>query len=948
MASQNTVYNVSVNADGVYTALQKAQNSFDRFGVAVDLSSQKAAAAQRAFDEAVTNTGNSSVRSQRQVQRFMDSLVQQSATAGLTTTQLLELRAAQLGVSDSAQKYIDNISKANAAMAASGKAASGAHGGMQGVTSELIVMGHEAISGNFSKIPGSFLVLAESVDLVKLAMTPLGAVVLGFVAVIGAAGYAIYEANKDLSEYAENIASIQSITGQSSEAIQQFAFAAANVGVSAKDAGAAFENLNKVQNDALHGNQNAIAAFKAVGVSLNDLKTASPEDLLARTADAFENTRDSASKAALAQELFGNAGKQLIPLLDQGSSKIQQLSADAVTYGGVLDDKTLKSIDAMNRAHQESQARMEGVHKEAESNLVPALTNLSNAMASSSNNTTIQTTLYKGLAIGLEGVAAVAATVATGILQVLSTIKGLVIVANDVVGLHWGAAADDAKKAFGNVKQEGQDYVAFMSKLFSNTDYTLGPQKATPTKTINFGTDGNGSKSRAVTTSAGDNRLEAARQEYAALQQQSAELQTQSVTGEKLGKDAQALAKFQQEISDILKKRDDGKPLTNAEKSLLLNQQAVQTQLQANASLEAQNQAQERLNTLKNRAAQIELNISSYLANQTQQYQEQVQAIGLGTEAQQRLQAQQQIAAKFQQQQDSLNKATSPDNRNSDVYKNASADIQKSQQVAMDALAQHYKDMDKANSSWMNGLTEGWANYATTVSNNVQQVSSLFNDVTNGMQSALLNFVQTGKLNFSDFTKSVIADLEKIAIEKAILGFATAAIGAIGGFFSANTGAATTVANALPGDSLDNLTNITGGFGTVGHAGGGSITGPGTGTSDSILAKLSNGEFVMTAEAVRRLGIPLLNALNAGNSINSAAKFASGGAVNSSSIASVSAPTQSSGANVSVVVNSGNGGIDPSDAPWLTQAITKLIDQRTAQKFKGQGGYAWQLTNRSV
>ncbi|MFA4088874.1 tail tape measure protein [Mycobacteroides chelonae] len=49
-----------------------------------------------------------------------------------------------------------------------------------------------------------------------------------------------------------------------------------------------------------------------------------------------------------------------------------------------------------------------------------------------------------------------------------------------------------------------------------------------------------------------------------------------------------------------------------------------------------------------------------------------------------------------------------------------------------------------------------------------------------------------------------------------------------------------------------------------GYAGGGKITGRGTGTSDSILAWLSNGEGVMTAAAMRNGGAPILAALNAG------------------------------------------------------------------------------------
>jgi hypothetical protein len=48
----------------------------------------------------------------------------------------------------------------------------------------------------------------------------------------------------------------------------------------------------------------------------------------------------------------------------------------------------------------------------------------------------------------------------------------------------------------------------------------------------------------------------------------------------------------------------------------------------------------------------------------------------------------------------------------------------------------------------------------------------------------------------------------------------------------------------------------------VANASGGYIRGPGSGTSDSIPARLSNGEFVMRAAAVSKLGVGFLNHLN--------------------------------------------------------------------------------------
>jgi hypothetical protein len=63
-----------------------------------------------------------------------------------------------------------------------------------------------------------------------------------------------------------------------------------------------------------------------------------------------------------------------------------------------------------------------------------------------------------------------------------------------------------------------------------------------------------------------------------------------------------------------------------------------------------------------------------------------------------------------------------------------------------------------------------------------------------------------------------------------------------------------------------------------GHAGGGSITGPGTGTSDSILARLSNGEYVIRAWAARMVGPEVLDYINRLGHLPQMA-FAGGGGV---------------------------------------------------------------------
>jgi hypothetical protein len=126
----------------------------------------------------------------------------------------------------------------------------------------------------------------------------------------------------------------------------------------------------------------------------------------------------------------------------------------------------------------------------------------------------------------------------------------------------------------------------------------------------------------------------------------------------------------------------------------------------------------------------------------------------------------------------------------------------------------------------------------------------------NGLQSlesGLLGVVTGTKsvaTAFKEMAASIIADLARIAIEKFI-------IKAIGGplFGFADGGLVQSFAD------------------------GGQISGPGTGRSDSILARVSTGEFLVNAEATAR-NLTLLNAIND----NSIPRFATGGLVSPQAI----------------------------------------------------------------
>lgn len=173
--------------------------------------------------------------------------------------------------------------------------------------------------------------------------------------------------------------------------------------------------------------------------------------------------------------------------------------------------------------------------------------------------------------------------------------------------------------------------------------------------------------------------------------------------------------------------------------------------------------------------------------------------------------------------------------------------------AALDAINQKYEDQ-KAKINTINSMQ--------------QYGNSLAKDFASGISDWI-----TGTKSFGDVMRSVLDSLIQKLIQATMYALIIASV--TGGSFKANFLKA---------------------FGK-GFATGGSVDGPGTGTSDSIPAMLSNGEYVLNAQAVDRLGVPFLNGLNTGRLRG----FASGGLVGSGVVAGYKAERGSNGGQVQSV-----------------------------------------------
>lgn len=163
--------------------------------------------------------------------------------------------------------------------------------------------------------------------------------------------------------------------GIPTEVLSELKFAADLSGVAFESLQQQLGRLIKTQTEAAQGSGRAAEVFKALGLSARDASgelTKTP-DLLASIADRFKSLPDGALKSQLAVELFGRAGRDLIPLLNGGSEGLKRFSDEARRLGVVVDTETGRKAEEFNDQLTRVQAALEGAALSVASKLLPSL-----------------------------------------------------------------------------------------------------------------------------------------------------------------------------------------------------------------------------------------------------------------------------------------------------------------------------------------------------------------------------------------------------------------------------------------------------------------------------------------------------------------------------------------------------------------------------------------------
>ena len=222
-------------------------------------------------------------------------------------------------------------------------------------------------------------------DSMKSSMNAMGsldaqslALAGGFAAVAAAivkVEKAMISMTKESAAFADNIITLSMQTGQSTQQLQEFAYASELIDVSVDTLQGSLTKLTNNMQDTMNGTGNAKASFDKLGVSVTnaDGSMRSANDVFYETIDALGQVKNETERDAMSMDIFGRSAQDLNPLIIQGSQTLKAYADEAHNVGYVLDDEALSALGAVDDAYQRLQNTQEGVKNQLSAEFAPYL-----------------------------------------------------------------------------------------------------------------------------------------------------------------------------------------------------------------------------------------------------------------------------------------------------------------------------------------------------------------------------------------------------------------------------------------------------------------------------------------------------------------------------------------------------------------------------------------------
>ncbi len=196
------------------------------------------------------------------------------------------------------------------------------------------------------------------------------------VAMAGMAVAAIGGAVASIKAFADMGDEVQKMalrTGFSTEALSELRHAAEISGASLSTLEKGVKRMSGTILDAQDGMETYIRAFEHLGIQVQELDELNPEEQFLRIAEAIAEVEDPTKRAALAQDIFGRAGTELLPLFAAGKEGLKDLRQEAHKLGIVFDKEAAESAADFKDSLTELDGAMNGLKFTLAKELMPAI-----------------------------------------------------------------------------------------------------------------------------------------------------------------------------------------------------------------------------------------------------------------------------------------------------------------------------------------------------------------------------------------------------------------------------------------------------------------------------------------------------------------------------------------------------------------------------------------------
>jgi hypothetical protein len=243
-------------------------------------------------------------------------------------------------------------------------------------------------------------------------------------------------AGKAALQYADNIGKMAQKVGMTTEELSKLNYAAKLSDVSLSELQVGVQQLSKNMEAGSEG-------LEALGISATDASgnLRSTNEVMMEVAEAFAGMEDGAGKTAIAMNIFGRSGAQLIPMLNSGRRGLKDMGDEAASLNRVISEEAAKSAERFNDNMTRLTEAMDGLVKKIVDPVLPTLINLTEKFLELADTSTTLKDWFSGIYSWFEGLDPRIATtrkeveMLAGVLERMGLIEGFADLKGDLGGV---------------------------------------------------------------------------------------------------------------------------------------------------------------------------------------------------------------------------------------------------------------------------------------------------------------------------------------------------------------------------------------------------------------------------------------------------------------------------------------------------------------------------------